>query len=381
MNQQQVTDMITTAFSKPIDASDYIRISFLVGGGKKIRKNYDDALPMFVTAALGRLGYREDRGASCNSECQLSYKYQHDLGKDVKVVHVYPQINLTQVGEQEEDDDNMDPVRACGLCSVGLFCRLVSKQCPSFAQKRALLHALKQRQTLVNDLETKLANLALLTPEEQTVYDETADLAEKIKWLQTQMEEAIDTQQLTQGEVVLAATALEQKAEKIREQIEKEENASKRAKFEGMLSGVTEKLRHVQGTNPIPSAYAKQHTALANANKALAKVLKQLDSKAGGPKTLEVAKQLANERDTLQAEIDDVQAQLAKVWFSSAVEEAAKLKSKVLQSTPAQPPIAAQATPKQQTQQTKQTKQTPQAAVVVNANSGKGGKDELFWET
>ena len=46
LNQQQATDLINTAFGAPIDASEYLRFSFVVGGGKKIRKNYEENLPM-----------------------------------------------------------------------------------------------------------------------------------------------------------------------------------------------------------------------------------------------------------------------------------------------------------------------------------------------
>uniref|UniRef100_A0A061QZ24 Uncharacterized protein n=1 Tax=Tetraselmis sp. GSL018 TaxID=582737 RepID=A0A061QZ24_9CHLO len=90
----QVSDLVTAAFETPLQSTDYVRITFVVGGGKKCRQKYSPELPKELSQALAALGFQEDRGASACEQCQATYKYQHDTDKDLKFMHVFPRVEI-----------------------------------------------------------------------------------------------------------------------------------------------------------------------------------------------------------------------------------------------------------------------------------------------
>ena len=89
----QCDRLAAAAFSKPLPLADMIRLSFVVGGGKKVRQKYNDGLPALWADALKKIGFKEDRGASLDKSCAGLFKYQHNTDTDLKVTHVYPRID------------------------------------------------------------------------------------------------------------------------------------------------------------------------------------------------------------------------------------------------------------------------------------------------
>ena len=79
----QAADLMHAAFGAPIEASEMMKVTLVVGGGKKVRTAYGgtEGLVRDVCSALEKLGFADDRGASCTLECQGSFKYQHDTDK------------------------------------------------------------------------------------------------------------------------------------------------------------------------------------------------------------------------------------------------------------------------------------------------------------
>jgi hypothetical protein len=80
----QLDALLPVAFGAPIEASEMMRVTLVVGGGKKVRGAYGagaDGLTREVCSALERLGFAEDRGASCCMEAAGTFKYQHDTDK------------------------------------------------------------------------------------------------------------------------------------------------------------------------------------------------------------------------------------------------------------------------------------------------------------
>ncbi|EJK55816.1 hypothetical protein THAOC_24408, partial [Thalassiosira oceanica] len=80
-----------------------------LGGGKLSRSKYDSKCGQVVTAALNNLGFVEDRGASCVNECAGCFKSQHDTGKNIFTVVVFPRIEVlvstaSSGGSHDEDD-------------------------------------------------------------------------------------------------------------------------------------------------------------------------------------------------------------------------------------------------------------------------------------
>ena len=77
--------LASAALDKPLPLKEMIRFSFVVGGGKKVRQKYNDALPALLSDALKKIGFAEDRGASQANECAGMFKYQHNTDTDLKV--------------------------------------------------------------------------------------------------------------------------------------------------------------------------------------------------------------------------------------------------------------------------------------------------------
>ena len=88
--QEQAETLVEAAFAAPFEAAtEPLRISFIIGGGKLVRHKFDEALGKYLTAALRKLGFEEDKGASLGSE--KCYKMQHDTGQNLIYLHVFPE--------------------------------------------------------------------------------------------------------------------------------------------------------------------------------------------------------------------------------------------------------------------------------------------------
>ena len=88
-----VAKMVQDAFTNPLPLGSMVRLSFVVGGGKKVRQKYNDGLVRELTSALSGIGFAEDKGAALALECAGQYKYQHDTSKDLMFVHVFPRVD------------------------------------------------------------------------------------------------------------------------------------------------------------------------------------------------------------------------------------------------------------------------------------------------
>eukprot|EP00193_Tetraselmis_chui_P000913 CAMPEP_0177762132 /NCGR_PEP_ID=MMETSP0491_2-20121128/6178_1 /TAXON_ID=63592 /ORGANISM="Tetraselmis chuii, Strain PLY429" /LENGTH=124 /DNA_ID=CAMNT_0019278159 /DNA_START=191 /DNA_END=561 /DNA_ORIENTATION=+ len=82
---QQVVDLVNSAFSEPLKGNQYVKVTFVVGGGKKTRQKYSPDLPKELGQALSALGFSEDRGASACEQCQGMYKFQHRHGQRLEI--------------------------------------------------------------------------------------------------------------------------------------------------------------------------------------------------------------------------------------------------------------------------------------------------------
>jgi len=199
--QSQVVALCNDAFGTPIPASDAMRASFTIGGGKNSRQKYSEELPKYFKGALRDIGFEEDRGASCCLQCQGSFKYQHDTDKNVKTMHVFPHVTLPEVAAAGEDDglfwapDTMSPEYMATVCSLKTFKLMTQAKVPTFGQKKILCQQMKEMGTRIQGFEERLCNMDSLSDAEQELYD-AADLeamAEKIKWIEEGMETMVNS--------------------------------------------------------------------------------------------------------------------------------------------------------------------------------------------
>mmetsp|Transcript_35853 Transcript_35853/g.77327 ORF Transcript_35853/g.77327 Transcript_35853/m.77327 type:complete len:609 (+) Transcript_35853:129-1955(+) len=223
---------VKDAFSSPFSLSTMIRITFIVGGGKLSRSKYDDKAMQAVTSMLKQLDFVEDRGASCILECAGCFKSQHDTGKNVYTVVVFPRVTggADEGGDgtnQNEDDEPLIPTNSPGfkiaVCSKTTFQNLLSTYCPTYLEKRACLNCLEGLLQLEQAIDNKLMNGHPLDSAEQSFYDDANDLREKHAHAQKEMSKHVEEGRLSSDE---KATLVEMNEKRIENLLKEKSSAS-----------------------------------------------------------------------------------------------------------------------------------------------------------
>ncbi|KNC79732.1 hypothetical protein SARC_07881 [Sphaeroforma arctica JP610] len=102
-NQAKLDKLIKDCFSTPIRNKGCCA-TFCIGGGKATRQKYDPMLQKYITASLISVGYEEDRGAS--KETPGKFKHQHDTGKNLIFMHVFPHGEKDPGGSNDADEES-----------------------------------------------------------------------------------------------------------------------------------------------------------------------------------------------------------------------------------------------------------------------------------
>jgi len=213
-NVTTITNTIQSAFQEPFDHANFekepggmIRLTFVTGAGKQARAKYDDGAALAVTSTLTALGYVEDRGASCVLDCAGTYKQQHDTGKNLKTVVVFPKVNLNVANELNTASssagrivDSNSPGYKLATAPMSIFENMVASKCPSWSEKRNCLTALEALQNFSKVLEEKLMQGTPLDESEQQFYDEVEKLDDKVSHVKQVMHDQVDRGDLTQLE-------------------------------------------------------------------------------------------------------------------------------------------------------------------------------------
>lgn len=263
-----ITNIIHDAFSEPFTLKDkMIRITFVTGTGKLGRQKYDPDAAKTVTMTLRELGFEEDRGASCVVECAGSFKQQHDTGKNIKTVLVFPKIRQQAALPAELDLDGLSmtesmlkegtPEAMIALSSNEIFERMVSSKCPSWSQKKGLMTAIESLKATLGELDQKLLSGTALSASEQVFYDAVSldALESKETFVRNETHSQVERGNLTRPELEALIQQVKGRLQKIAEQIK--ESADKPKKMdqlnatklkleerEAMLSKIQPKVPH-----------------------------------------------------------------------------------------------------------------------------------------
>lgn len=214
---------IRDAFSEPFvllrDPRGMIRITLVTGAGKLARQKYDPDAAKIVTTTLRDLGYEEDRAASCVVECAGSFKLQHDTGKNLKTVVVFPrikQVDLTGLegGVAALSTTNSTtttnsilqegtPEAMIAMSSKPVFERILSSKCPSWSQKKALVTVIESLKGRFSQLDERLLQGSQLSDAEQTFYDSVSldSLEAKEALVRKEMQAQVEAGTLTKPEL------------------------------------------------------------------------------------------------------------------------------------------------------------------------------------
>ena len=269
-NTNTISKTIQSAFASPLPITEMIRITFITGAGKLGRQRYDDNAARILTSTLRDLGYVEDRGASCVVECAGSYKSQHDTGKNLKTIVVFP--NITDVASQlgamglEEDAkgpavlEEGSPIHMIAMSSGKVFKRMVDSKCPSWSQKKQCLVAIQEVQSIISDLDSKLMTGTPFTESEQEFYDVVSmdALKEKETSIKAEMSQHVEKGSITKAEKDKLIHQVTEKIQNLEGEIKTAKENNKKVRVQ-KLNGQKEKalerkenLENITAKSPHP---------------------------------------------------------------------------------------------------------------------------------
>ena len=250
-----------------------IRITFITGAGKLGRQKYDENAAKVLTSTLRDLGYEDDRGASCINECAGLYKSQHDTGKNLKTIVVFPMIEAGVEQDQYSRSNNNNynnnsqssgqpllqegsPKEMIAMSSsMNTFERMIANKCPSWSQKKACLALITDLKAMVDTLDGKLLNGSLMSDVEQEFYDSISmdSLDDKAAFVKDAMKKHIDDGIITKLEKAKLVHQVKDKVETVTGEIEqcnKENKPKKAAKLSTQKDKLVERIETLDKITP-----------------------------------------------------------------------------------------------------------------------------------
>eukprot|EP00752_Nemacystus_decipiens_P002173 g2069.t1 len=315
--EAQAKDLVRDAFSQPIRATEPLRFTFLIGGGKtQNRQKYDSDLGRYLTAALREVGFSEDRAATALMECQGSYKSQHDTHKGIRTLQVFPKIELVEEGGAGEGGGGgsgnqgrsritnpSSPEYMAAVCTFDTFQEMVQEKVCSWNQKRRLLRHLGSFVARHKEAEQKLMKMEALSVEEQEIYDNIdTDVAnEKTVWLTSLVKAMVENGQLTTAEREQVLGQIQTKLENCsveQEAATLKEDEAKLARIHKQADQLIKRRSMVNGHAPI-SHKVKHQDELRGITAKLIKIEK-LEATRGRLLTIDEVKQVGQKDELLE---------------------------------------------------------------------------------
>jgi hypothetical protein len=319
-NVATITHTIEAAFQEPFEHGNFssepggmIRLTFVTGAGKQARAKYDDGAAKAITSTLSRLGYAEDRGSSCVVECAGTYKQQHDTGKNLKTVVVFPNISSTSSNHPNNDNngelqhnngDLIIPENSAGykigVASMTVFENMFCSKCPSWSDKKGCLSSLEGLQSILQELEEKLMGGTPLDDAEQQFFDSMVMLSEKDVFVKKEMHDQVDRGDITKQEKDFLLHQVGERIVSLEKQNKPAVKPLQRKKV----------LQDIKPINPYPLAYESEITKL---RKELAPLLTMEADGKGRLLSIKETQTLAR-KDEILVEIGHLE-EASQGWF------------------------------------------------------------------
>ncbi|KAL3798505.1 hypothetical protein ACHAWO_002604 [Cyclotella atomus] len=325
---------VTSAFSDPFSLTGMIRITFVVGAGKLSRQKYDDKAMQHVTGALKKLGYVEDRGASCVNECGGSFKTQHDTGKNLFTVVVFPKLvdgNGSGDTNNPHDDGVSDeyPIliplvedtaeHKVLLASEATFEKMAPSVCPSWTEKKFLSEVLKAALDTVNKMDSKLMTGRPLLDDEQEFYDAVGGstvISTKMEFLKKIMQQQVESGSMTSSELDKLILQVSERIDTLNDDIQTATQQSKEKKVANLnmqKEKATARKKMLEGQTPETPHPLKHENQIMKLKKQLQPLLKLEQSAKGKLLSMKETRELAA-KDEILDEIAELE-EASRGWF------------------------------------------------------------------
>eukprot|EP00980_Cylindrotheca_fusiformis_P005992 scaffold1284_cov108-Cylindrotheca_fusiformis.AAC.6 len=323
LGPETIQNVIEDAMTDPFELSEMIRITLVVGAGKQSRQKYNAGAMKAVTSTLqNQCGFTEDRGASGVLECQGMYKVQHDTGKNLKTVVVFPKIAAASQSNKEDSATNskLDSEGDSGASilpkssmeykvaasTLSVFQNMVKAKCASWSQKRALLQLIEQEivDKIISPVDDLLMRGQRVPEDLQSVYDNSVlEISQKQQYLKDAMHNQVDAGNLTSPELDYL---LEQAQHKL------ETTTSTNNKNPKAAAKLKERISKLKSIDPIPPPKLKHHGELGKLWKQVNSI--QLPDATGGRLLTVQESKLVTKHDELMEEIDRLE-QASRGWL------------------------------------------------------------------
>jgi hypothetical protein len=303
-----------------------IRLTFIVGAGKLGRARYDDNAAKTVTTTLRDVGYTEDRGASAVDECAGSFKLQHDTGKNLKTVVVFPKVpsknddtagganNKTTTPLLEEGSVE----HKIAVASTSVFEKMVVSRCPSWSELKGCVAMLIDIKDRAVALDAKLILGQVLAEAEQEFYDAVGSvpaLEAKIAYTRDLMQSVVEAEKITDDEKQQILLQVGERVETLQSDIKEAEegkNAKKQKNLEDALEKAKARKQKIQAIQPTVPLPLKNEPQMGKLRKELAPLLEIETAAKGRLMTLKESQALGRKDEILE----EIQA-LEVRFFSS----------------------------------------------------------------
>jgi hypothetical protein len=322
-NVVTIENTIRDAFSEPMELTDMIRLTFITGAGKLGRARYDENAAKAVTSTLRELGYEDDRGASAVLECAGSYKLQHDTGKNLKTVVVFPKVTTTS--DQNIDPNTMTEVtrlfssllsddsihHKIAYTSMNVFPRMIESQCMTWIQKKVCIAELTKIMGMLEKIDDTLLKGQPLSEAEQEFYNSLSisSLEEKITCVRDLMQKQVEKGQITLAEKQQLLSQVESKIKDLQSNIVQAEEEAKTKRVENLKDA--EKVAMLRKGKldsivPLPPPRLKNESEISKLRTELAPLLEFEASVKGRLLTLKESQSIAR-KDDIQNEIKELE--------------------------------------------------------------------------
>ena len=327
-----ITQTMKDAFSDPLPLSEMIRVTFITGAGKLGRQRYDDGAPKSVTSTLRELGYEEDRGASCVVECGGTFKSQHDTGKNLKTIVVFPKISgagglsggMAGLSVDDVQDESTSllpsgtPAHMVAASSMGVFERNWKPKCLAWTQKRGCLRALESVREMLDELDQILLRGSPLSEQEQHLFDAVSrdDLEKKEAIVKKEMASQVEAGQITKEEKELLLLLCQDKVETLKGEVDeamREGKSKKTAKFVAMRDKAMARQEMLEKITPVPPHKLKHEPEIQKLRAEMRPLQKLEDSAKGRLLSVKETTQLGR-KDEILAEIEELE-EASRGWF------------------------------------------------------------------
>ena len=288
-----------------------------------------------VTSALKKLSYVEDRGASCVNECGGSYKTQHDTGKNLFTVVVFPKLeeeSTTNATNGRDCDDGVSEQYPIAipliedtaehkvlLASEALFEKNVLSVCPSWSEKKCCTEVLKAALDTVNKMDSKLMKGTPLLDDEQEFYDAVGGstaIERKMEFMRKQMQKQVESGSMTSDELAKLIQQVSDRIDLLDDDIQTATQESKEKKVASLnmqKDKATARKIMLEGKSPQAPHPLKHDSEIMKLRKQLQPLLKLEQSVKGRLLTMKETKELAA-KDEILDEIAELEEK-SRGWF------------------------------------------------------------------